>query len=1095
MGEDDIVTSIDEYGRYVIDDYHERPPFASFLPGIAGPFGIPLWVLYTNRGQAIASLGIESKNSSIVEFQPANKAYQMVCATGFRTFMKLRAADGSIIYYEPFARFKPDAVPKSQMRCGFNDLIICDCNEELGFETQVTYFVVPSEDVAMLVRKVVVRNDSPATLHGEMLDGLPAIIPFGIPNWLQKEMSNTMAAWMRAENLDERIAFYRVQASVEDQPEVEEVERGHFYLCFTETDGEARLLKPIVDPAIIFGSDTSFAYPYRFINGNLEELLRRPQIATGKQPCGFFGTQFSLAQGQELTLYSLVGHASSVELINRRAARFVRSEYVEAKHAEAQALATEITKPAVARTAFREFDLYCAQCFLDNVLRGGYPLVFEAEEGVHVYHIYARRHGDLERDYNSFWLAPECYAQGNGAYRDINQNRRCDVIFQPSVADETVLAFVSLVQLDGYNPLELRPSTFTLVSSKERSAVLSLVGNDGKVAELLERPFTLGKVLHSIDSRGIRLECDREEFVKTLLRYATQHTQATHQEGYWVDHWSYNLDLIDSYLSIYPDREEEFFFDRREYTYYDSAAVVAPRDKKYIEVGGKLRQANAVVEDTEKVVMIAGRDELPNLMRTEHGRGEIYRTSLYTKLFGLCVVKFATLDPSGMGVEMEAGKPGWCDALNGLPAIFGSSLSETYELRRLIELLASIEQYPNRRFSLPVELWALVEGIVELLDSYAESGDDHAYWDGVSNLREAYRASTKLGVDGKEVALGAADVLPVLEAFRNKVRRGLDRALTTNKGLPPTYFVHEPRKWSRTSEPMGDLKCGQHSLIHANVDAFQPRPLPLFLEGMVKAVKLAESRTAARALHSQVKGSALFDAKLGMYRLNASLANEPLHIGRTRAYTPGWLENESIFLHMHYKYLLALLSAGLVDEFWQEAKQGLVPFFDPEVYGRGVLENCSFIVSSAHPDATLHGRGFVARLSGATVEFMSIWSRVTAGEKPFRMSEDGLVIEFCPALPGWLFAQDGTLTFTFLGNVEVVYHNKARVDVFPNGNVAVETMILSMCSGESVKVDGCRIKEPWASKVRAGGIGRIDVFLSGTSIEHERRDSNFMEVR
>ena len=23
-------------------------------------------------------------------------------------------------------------------------------------------------------------------------------------------------------------------------------------------------------------------------------------------------------------------------------------------------------------------------------------------------------------------------------------------------------------------------------------------------------------------------------------------------EGYWVDHWTYNLDLIESYLSIFP---------------------------------------------------------------------------------------------------------------------------------------------------------------------------------------------------------------------------------------------------------------------------------------------------------------------------------------------------------------------------------------------------------------------------------------------------------------------------------------------------------------------------------------------------------------
>ena len=35
------------------------------------------------------------------------------------------------------------------------------------------------------------------------------------------------------------------------------------------------------------------------------------------------------------------------------------------------------------------------------------------------------------------------------------------------------------------------------------------------------------------------------------------------------------------------------------------------------------------------------------------------------------MLKFSTLDPFGMGVEMEGGKPGWNDAMNGLPGTTG----------------------------------------------------------------------------------------------------------------------------------------------------------------------------------------------------------------------------------------------------------------------------------------------------------------------------------------------------------------------------------------------------------------------------------------
>ena len=79
----------DPLNRFVIDDYDAAPPFASFLPGIAGPLGIPLWAFYVNRGQAIASFGVDSKDMPIMEFQPANKAYQTVPYTGFRTFIKV----------------------------------------------------------------------------------------------------------------------------------------------------------------------------------------------------------------------------------------------------------------------------------------------------------------------------------------------------------------------------------------------------------------------------------------------------------------------------------------------------------------------------------------------------------------------------------------------------------------------------------------------------------------------------------------------------------------------------------------------------------------------------------------------------------------------------------------------------------------------------------------------------------------------------------------------------------------------------------------------------------------------------------------------
>jgi hypothetical protein len=130
---------------------------------------------------------------------------------------------------------------------------------------------------------------------------------------------------------------------------------------------------------------------------------------------------------------------------------------------------------------------------------------------------------------------------------------------------------------------------------------------------------------------------------------------------------------------------------------------------------------------------------------------------------------------------------------------------------------------------------------------------------------------------------------------------------------------------------------------------------------------------------------------------------------------------------MSFKYLLELLKAGLFDEYFEALHSHLPAFMAPEVYGRSPLENSSFIVSSAHPDTTLHGNGFVARLSGSTAEFLSMWVLMTVGKQPFRLENGQLVLAIEPILPGWLFKEDGTFTFRFLGMCDVTLHNPCAI--------------------------------------------------------------------
>lgn len=89
---------------FVIDDYDRLPAFSSFLPGLAGVKGIPMWTFYTNRGQGMNSFGIDNKGNAIMEFNSANTAFENTTVKGFRTFLTI---DGE--YYEPFFKYEDDA--------------------------------------------------------------------------------------------------------------------------------------------------------------------------------------------------------------------------------------------------------------------------------------------------------------------------------------------------------------------------------------------------------------------------------------------------------------------------------------------------------------------------------------------------------------------------------------------------------------------------------------------------------------------------------------------------------------------------------------------------------------------------------------------------------------------------------------------------------------------------------------------------------------------------------------------------------------------------------------------------------------------------
>ena len=178
---------------------------------------------------------------------------------------------------------------------------------------------------------------------------------------------------------------------------------------------------------------------------------------------------------------------------------------------------------------------------------------------------------------------------------------------------------------------------------------------------------------------------------------------------------------------------------------------------------------------------------------------------------------------------------------------------------------------------------------------------------------------------------------------------------------------------------------------------------------------------------------------------------------------------------MEYKYLLELLRAGLYEAYFEALETTLVPFLDPKVYGRSILENSSFIASSANPNEKIHGRGFVARLSGSTAEFLHMWQIMMIGEAPFKLEEGALTLSFAPAIPNYLVGADKEIKCQFLGDIEVTYHLSEAKAVTP-GHTKVGAITLIYKDG-STKVGEGKLKGQLAEDVRNHEVAQIHIEL------------------
>lgn len=432
------VQMYDEFGRYILEDYDAQPPFSDFLPGLAGYYGKPLYAFYLNRGQGIASFGFQSKDTPIMEFNPANKAYQSTPFLGFRTFLQVSRRSRSFLV-EPFSPLTTrhaqlsgvGALPKRFMYVGANEMQIREVDDTRGIETNVTYFMLPEEDFGAFAKRTTITNLGRDALTLAVLDGLAKIEPAGgkLDNYL-KNMGRTLEGWMgvyQPYNDTTKMPFFRLSMLPGDTASVVVQKAGHWCLSVLENEdpnGDPDFLPVIYDVSKVFGDDTTLLTPVNLYSKSVADILEEPQYGFAKTASAFAALdQVSLVPGQSVTMTTFYGKSNDILDVPVILRRLTQPGFVEYKFKRTREICQQISTSVETKTADPLFDGHVQQIFLDNSLRGGIPSILgevddnirmmSADEDVRlkVYHLFSRIHGDLERDYNNFVIMPTFFSQ------------------------------------------------------------------------------------------------------------------------------------------------------------------------------------------------------------------------------------------------------------------------------------------------------------------------------------------------------------------------------------------------------------------------------------------------------------------------------------------------------------------------------------------------------------------------------------------------------------------------------------------------------------------------------------------------------------
>lgn len=160
------------------------------------------------------------------------------------------------------------------------------------------------------------------------------------------------------------------------------------------------------------------------------------------------------------------------------------------------------------------------------------------------------------------------------------------MLIDPKVSDFNVRMFLSFVQADGFNPLIVASTNFKALDVSSLIEKLQISAESVvKARTLLSKPFRIGQLFKDMKDAKVTSSLSKEEQLQIIMTASKQEFAGLYsQNGYWADHWTYTLDLVENFLAVYPDQEERMLYDSVPLPFFMSPAIVKPRSERYVVV-------------------------------------------------------------------------------------------------------------------------------------------------------------------------------------------------------------------------------------------------------------------------------------------------------------------------------------------------------------------------------------------------------------------------------------------------------------------------------------------------------------------------------